>query len=286
MFPIAAVEKLRARLSDGEGVSAAELTARLQSFWHEARAAWPDVTVDPVRFCDTLAEHADSIAALGRLRTKDLYLACGCLAGDAAALRAFDAFIETVSGMLGKLAENATLLAEAKQHARQTVLPRGALPPALAAYNGHGDLGGWLRIILSREIIQHLKRAQRTAPLPDEAEQLADGESDDPEMALLKKQYGQDFKEAFATAIRQLDDDDQRVLSYAIVRQMTIDEIARLERVHRATAARSVARARARLAQLTRDVLKQRLLIDSGQLESILRLVPSQVDVSVKRLLS
>jgi RNA polymerase sigma-70 factor (ECF subfamily) len=104
-------------------------------------------------------------------------------------------------------------------------------------------------------------------------------------MAYLKKQYEREFKDAFAQAMRELDEDEQRALRYAVVEGMSIDDIARLERVHRATAARSVARARARLAELTRAILQERLAVDTQQLDSILRLVPSQVDVSVRRLL-
>jgi RNA polymerase sigma-70 factor (ECF subfamily) len=286
MFPAAAVEKLRSQLSDGDSVSVAALGAELERVWEEARAAWPGVSVEPARFCETLTAHVDSFAALARLRTKDLYLSCACIDGDPAALRAFDALIESVSRMLGRLAQDPTILADAQQHARQSVLPRGELPPALASYNGHGDLGGWLRVVLSREIMQYLNRGRRLAPLPDEHERLADEGSDDPELAYLRKQYEHDFKDAFAFAIAQLDEDDQRALRYAVVEQLTIDEIAKLERVHRATAARLVTRARTRLAELTRNVLQERLAINSAQLESVLRLVSSQIDVSVRRLLS
>jgi RNA polymerase sigma-70 factor (ECF subfamily) len=287
MFPPAALERLRSRFSDGEARSATEIGRELERLWNQARAAWPDVNVDPLRFCETLAPHADSFATLTQLRAKDLYLICACLAGDRPALRAFDALIDTVSGTLGKLAHDPTILAEAKQHARQTVLPRGELPAPLASYNGRGELGGWLRIVLTREILQSLKRGQRTMPLSDEGDhQLALHDQDDPEMAYFKRQYERDFKDAFATAVQELDEDDQRALRYAVVERLTIDDIARIERVHRSTAARNVAQARARLAQRTRELLQERLAIDTTQLESILRLVPSQIDVSVRRLLS
>jgi RNA polymerase sigma-70 factor (ECF subfamily) len=285
VFSTATLEKLRSGFSDGERPSAAELGAELERIWQEARAAWPEVSVAPLRFCETLVASSDSFAGLARLRANDLYLSCACLDGEPAALRIFDALIETVSTMLGKLGEDETLLADAKQHARQSVLPRGELAPALATYNGRGDLGGWLRIVMSREIIHDRKRAQRNAPLPGERQQLADDSGDDPEMAYLKKRYEHEFKEAFAAAILQLDDNDQRALRYAVIDQLTVDEIAKLERVHRATAARIVARARTRLAERTRDVLQQRLALDTVQVESVLRLVPSQIDVSVRRLL-
>ena len=281
MFSPAAVEQLRARLSDE--VSGAELSAELERLWQEARARWPGVTVDPDRFCAALAQHAGSRPMLARLRIHNLYLACGCLAGDTAALRAFDALVEEVARKLRSLGSDAALLADAKQHARQSVLPRAGAPPPLAAYNGRGDLGGWLRVVMSRELVHPIRREQRHAPL-DEV-QAHESAGNDPEMAYLKKQYEREFKEAFAAAMGQLGDDHQRALRYAVVEGMSIDEIARVERIHRATAARSVARARARLVELTRSNLQARLAVDATQLDSLLRLVPSEIDVSVRRLL-
>ncbi len=281
MFSPGAVEQLRARLSDDVGV--AELSAELERLWQEARARWPGVTVEPDRFCATLARHAGSRLMLARLRIHDLYLACGCLGGDTVALREFDALVEEVAAKLRSLGRDAALIADAKQHARQSVLPRAAAPPPLAAYNGHGDLGGWLRVVMSRELVHLIKREQRHGPLDEVQAQKSAG--DDPEIAYLKKQYEREFKEAFAAAMSQLGDDRRRALRYAVVEGMSIDEIAKVERIHRATAARSVARARARLVELTRSILQAQLALDASQLDSLLRLVPSEIDVSVRRLL-
>jgi RNA polymerase sigma-70 factor (ECF subfamily) len=283
MFSPAAIAALRARLSDGGDTSDGELGREIERLWQAASARWPGVTVAPDRFCEILAQHAGARAQLPKLRTQDLYLACGCLDGDTAAMRAFDGLVEDVASRLGKLGREAALLADAKQHARQSVMARDGAPAPLAAYNGRGELGGWLRVVMSRELVHQLRREQRHAPL-DDARRL-ESDDNDPEMAYLKKQYEREFKEAFGQAMRELDEDEQRALRYAVVEGMSIDDIARLERVHRATAARSVARARARLAELTRAILQKRLAVDTQQLDSILRLVPSQVDVSVRRLL-
>jgi RNA polymerase sigma-70 factor (ECF subfamily) len=90
---------------------------------------------------------------------------------------------------------------------------------------------------------------------------------------------------AFGDALRQLDAGDRRLLRYSIVERLTIDDVGLLAGVHRATAARHIAAARERLLEAARQYMKERLRVDTGELQSILRVCESELDVSVARLL-
>jgi RNA polymerase sigma-70 factor (ECF subfamily) len=273
------------RLDDAASVTVAALQVELTRLYESGRAAWPDIALTPGRFCEFLAPHLTSSRALGSLHAADLYLACACVDGDAAGLRAFEALLGEVGRKLRRLARDSEVLADAQQRVRQVLVRQGERAPVLADYSGRGALGGWLRIILGRELVRLGRREGRQPRLDTgEAALIVDGE-DDPETAYLKRHYQREFKEAFTAAMRELAEQDRRALRYAIVERLSIDDIAKLEGVHRATAARDVARARARLTEETRRVLQQRLAIEAGQLDSILRLVGSEVDVSVRRLL-
>jgi RNA polymerase sigma-70 factor (ECF subfamily) len=250
--------------------------------WEAARAAWPELALDRERFFAFVDERDPGGAPL---HAGDLYLACGCLDGDAGALRAFAALLDEVARKLRRQARDEETLADAKQVVTQVLLPRGDRPAALADYDGRGELGGWLRVVLARELRHLGRRDERQARLDSGEAALLPDEEDDPEVAYLKAHYQREFKDAFAAALIGLDEHERRALRYAVVRRLSIDEIARLEGVHRATAARDVARARARLADQTRRVLQARLRVEPAQLASILRLVSSQLDVSVRRLL-
>jgi RNA polymerase sigma-70 factor (ECF subfamily) len=285
MLPVTTVEKLHARLDDGASVTVAALEAELSRLYESGRAAWPGVTLAPERFCEFLAAHVTSSSTLPSLHAADLYLACACVEGDAAALRAFEVLLAEVGRKLRRLARDPEVLADAQQRVRQVLVRDGERPPVLADYSGRGALGGWLRIVLGRELVRLGRREGRQPRLDTgEAALIVDGD-DDPETAYLKRHYQRQFKEAFAAGMRQLADEDRRSLRYAIVERLSIDEIAKLEGVHRATAARDVARARARLTEETRRALQERLAVEAGQLDSILRLVGSEIDVSVRRLL-
>ncbi|MBN1606671.1 MAG: transcriptional regulator, partial [Polyangiaceae bacterium] len=66
---------------------------------------------------------------------------------------------------------------------------------------------------------------------------------------------------------------------------LTIDEIAAAFGIHRATAARRVARARSALLAATRRELGERLRMSTAALKSVMRLIQSQLHASVRRLL-
>jgi RNA polymerase sigma-70 factor (ECF subfamily) len=260
------------------------LEAELTVLVEEARRTWPRLTRGHERLRARLERAGSTLESLSDINVGDLYLACACVDGDPAAFVAFDELLDEVARKLRRAEASNDAIAEAKQVARQVLLPRGSAPPPLADYTGRGALFSWLRVVLGRELLRVLGSANRQVALSSSQAALPQAE-DDPETAYLKAHYESEFKRAFAAAMGELGDPDRRALRYAIVERLSIDEIARLERIHRATAARDIARARARLADRTRAVLQARLSIDPGQLESILRLVSSQLDVSVCRLL-
>ena len=94
-----------------------------------------------------------------------------------------------------------------------------------------------------------------------------------------------DFKQAFEHAMASLEPSERNILRMSFVSDLSIDEIGKLYSIHRATAARRLARARARLAELTREHLRQRLDLDEGEFTSIVRLVHSQLNLSISRVL-
>jgi RNA polymerase sigma-70 factor (ECF subfamily) len=285
MLPDSAVDAFLARLDEETRSRLGPRAAtELERVWAEARAAWPAVPLDAERFCGFLAPRVAG-ADLSSLRAADLYLACACAADVPEAMQAFESILTEVGVMLRNIARSDDVLEEAKQITRQVLLQRGERPPPIADYTGRGDLRGWLRVALGRELVRLLRRGQDARRLATgELARIVD-ENDDPETAYLKRHYQDEFKDAFAGAVERLDGTDRRLLRFAVIERLSIDDIARLERVHRSTAARQVLRARERLVEETRRLLRARLRVDAEQLHSILRLIESQVDVSVQRLL-
>ncbi len=86
-------------------------------------------------------------------------------------------------------------------------------------------------------------------------------------------------------ALGDLSHRQRNVLRQHTVFGVTIDGLAVMYRVHRATAARWLDGAREALLAGTRRELMARLHLSPGTLDSIMRLIESQIEISVRRLL-
>jgi RNA polymerase sigma-70 factor, ECF subfamily len=251
-----------------------------------ARAAWPAVQLDGAGFAAFVAERlaggAPASLSIERLCLADLALASACARGDGAAMQVLD---RLVSEQIAVAAESARAGATVRDEAAQVVrtlllVPRPERPPAILDYAGRGPLGGWLRITATREVVRLLRSTRREVELGDE---LVDGSTtaSDPVLSSLKVRYRCELADAFHTALAELGPRDRTLLRYQLVDSLTIDDIAAIYRVHRATAARWLARVREDLVEATRGLLAEKLGIADEEVQSVLRLVQSELNISV-----
>jgi RNA polymerase sigma-70 factor (ECF subfamily) len=157
--------------------------------------------------------------------------------------------------------------------------------PKLAGYAGRGDLQGWLCIAAVREARYQLRRGGRVDALDDDRLSERAAPLEDQELHHLKQAYQAEFRAAFCEALAASGERERNLLRYQLLEGLTIDQIGAIYRVHRATAARWLAQARAQVFEQTRAGLMARLRISGPESESIIRLVRSQLDVSVHALL-
>ena len=255
-----------------------------------ARIAWPELTVAREAFEAAVARALREPLAekVAELRPADLYLALACAAGDPPALAAFDRelgpVIERATTAAGATAAE---VAELVQIVRVRLLVAKAddEPPAIASFAGRASLASWVKVVATREAARLLSRDRRQEPLEDDELAREIAKEDDPELAHLKHTYREEFRGAFTAAIDALTDRERLLLRQSLLDGLGIDELARLHAIHRATAARWVASARRSVIDGTRQALLARLRVPAHELDSILRLIQSQVDVSLPRLL-
>ncbi|HEY2745935.1 MAG TPA: sigma-70 family RNA polymerase sigma factor [Polyangia bacterium] len=260
-------------------------SAELERLVAAAEAAWPELPPPGEAFADALAERIrdepDPAAALARLHSGDLYLAHACLHGVAPALAALDRKLAETPSFLVGLNASAGEVDEVRQLLRERLLvgPR----PRLAGYSGRGTLGSWLRVAAMRAL-SNLRR--------DEASrQRIEGQADalapviDPELRYLKRQYADQFRESVSEAFSALSPQQRNLLRLKLVDGLNVTDIGALHGVHRATAARWVDEARRLVVDGTKARLRQRLQIAADELEGLLALVHSQLDVSLAGLL-
>lgn len=269
-----------------------------ESAWEEAlrrgveraRAAWPGVALSGERFAEHLARHLPTPGApelLERLHLEDLYLACGCVEGVPAALADFEAhFLPEVGVAVARMKLTPTAVDELRQQVRLRMLVATPSTPArLATYPGTGPLAGWVRaaaLWLARDLVR-----QHTSPAhaEDAALSLLVEPGDDPELACLKTRYRAEFNTAFAQALAHLSPRERNLLRLKYLDGLSVDALGALYAVHRATAARWVVSAQEALLTQTRRLLTEHLRLTGSQLDSVLHLISSQLDMSLGRLL-
>jgi RNA polymerase sigma-70 factor (ECF subfamily) len=215
----------------------------------------------------------------------DLVLAAACAAGDPVAHAAFEDALSEVDVAGAATRATKDQIEEVKQRLRvQMLVARDGKPPGIASYRGKGPLRGWLRITATRELIRHKKQHERETPIETSLDRLLTS-GIDPALEQLKAEYRSEFSIALREAIDTLSAEDRTLLRQQIVDDMSIDEIGVAFGVHRATAARWLARARAALVSATHHRLAERLAMPVDQIDSVMRLVRSRLDASVVRYL-
>lgn len=264
------------------------LTRALDELLVAARQAWPTATVDRVAWLRLLAPLAPSPLDVanpqGGLHATDHYLAFACGNGDPAAVGACDTILVREAGFAATGTRmHESIRDEAIQIVREALLsPRMDRPPAITDYAARGPLRAWLRVAVSREMIRIAKAQLRSEPL-EEHLIAARGYASDPLLEELKTRYRLELANAFRTALGELPARERTLLRHQVIDGLSIDEIGAIYRVHRATAARWIAKIREELVEKTRATMAAVLGVDSEEAASIVRLVQSQLDISVIR---
>jgi RNA polymerase sigma-70 factor (ECF subfamily) len=271
------------------GVERARVESAIVRIAEAGRAAWPAVTLSDDSIATRLVARVidDPGMQLDELRDSDLYLAFALANGDAAAVRAFEeSLVPQIDVALRRLRLAGGTNDEVKQALRVELL---AGPDAkIVDYAGRGDLAAWLRISATRKALKIVKRADREETLD---EILLDhwpggpGGGADPARKHMRTTYTAQLKKAIREAFAALEVRQRNLLRQHILDELTIDDLAKLYRVHRATCARWLADARADLGKQTRKRLVTALGTPGEELESLLRFLDSDIELSISRIL-
>ncbi len=248
-----------------------------------AHAAWPDITLDDrvfVRSLGRVLRTEDVAAELAALNAADFFLACACLAGDAKAQRSFARLhLARVREWVSHVDRDEAFADDVRQEAsRRLLLVADGGGAKLADYSGRGALGAFVRVFVTRLARKMVPKssASRGRGLPSS---LAADELD-PEAALLRRRYAREFADAFKATIAGLDPDERNVLKLHYIDGLTIAEVGTAYQVSRATAARLLASAKARIVDETRRALAKRLGRSAPGAETLFAIVESQLGAS------
>jgi RNA polymerase sigma-70 factor, ECF subfamily len=243
-----------------------------------ARARWPELAIDDTTFLEVVAERA--LTEIPPFFA-ELVLATACVRGDEAAIRYFHReMFERVDRVLSRLGLSTADADDIKQEIRTKLLLGDA---KLAQYQGSGPLAQWVASVAGREALGQMRKKKPSEALGAD-DDLLDA-ADDPALRTLKTRHGAEFKQAFQATVADLEPRDRAILRAMIVDDRSVNEIAAVYGIHRVTASRWVSEIRHALLEGTRRRLREKLRLDEGSLDSAIRMIDSNLDMSLFRLL-
>jgi RNA polymerase sigma-70 factor (ECF subfamily) len=261
------------------GASGAEaLEILLLDCFAAGRAAWPNVALEPEVFAQHLAAAGSPVPPR---YVGDLYLACGCAQGVAEALAALDAKLTSeLARSIAHTCRSPAAVDEVLQELRVTILvAKDGCAPKITTYAGTARLVTWLTTAALR-IAQRDRRREEAKRRVDPLAGALLGATD-AELELVKERYRADVEEAICRALGELAPRQRALLRMHVVDGATLERVGRVYHVSRATAARWIADAREAVLSATRRRLCERLGLGVREVESVLRLVRSRLDLDM-----
>lgn len=213
----------------------------------------------------------------------DVAFAAALARGDADALARFDReYAPALRPALARVGLDDAGIAEALQIVRTELFARrtaDGAAPRITGYTGRGPLLAWLRSVAVRTGLRLRKAGARYEPLDHDS--TPGSLADDAELAYMKKTYGEAFHRAFRTALAGLAAKDRLLLKQRFRHHLGVEDLGRLHGVNAGTISRWVAAARDALAKGTREAMMAELGVAKDDVSSILRLIESQIEVTL-----
>jgi RNA polymerase sigma-70 factor, ECF subfamily len=254
-----------------------------------ARAAWPGLDVPGPAFARALTEALANATPpgdidLSGLHVTDLYLACGCVLGLAAATQIFVGHhLAAVPRYLASIDPSPWLAEEVTQElAEKLLVAHPPLPPRLASYGGRGPLESWVAVAAQRAALSMLRQRDPVA-LRSRASSVESAMAAglDPELRLARAEVKLHFEEALRTALGGLGSRERMLLRLSLVSNLSYLKIGKVYGVNASTIARWIMQAREELLERMQRHLKQTHGLDPSELGSLLGLARSQIELSL-----
>ncbi len=283
---IAAAPQLGAKLVGHEG----ELGRVFEEMVERGRIAWPDLVVPPEQmagaFARAIADADEPAVALAELAAEDLHLAQACASGAPMAVAAFDAVCgPTITHSLRAMGLADDVIADIAQEVRAKLFVASSGLPKIATYSGRALLKSWVRTIATRAAVDRFRKPEADPTSDDVLMDLPDA-APGPELEHFRQRYHAEFKEAFEAALASLEVRERNVLRHHFIDRLSFEDLGALYGVHKTTAFRWLEDARGKLSKRTRNGFQERVRLPPLDMDSVLRLLQSNIDLSLSRVLA
>jgi RNA polymerase sigma-70 factor, ECF subfamily len=208
----------------------------------------------------------------------DLRLASACVQGDPAALRSLEeVHLSRIDRYIAHLRRPAAFADEVRQRLRERILVGRA--PKLLHYSGRGPLAAWIRIAAVRQALDLIDQEKEPGDALEEDQFAA---AVDPEAIAIRDRHLPQFRQAFRAALASLSARERNLLRLYLIDGLNIGRIGELFGKSRASIGRMVIECREKLLHETRLQLGALTGASAGDVRSLIRVLQSQLDVSIR----
>lgn len=151
----------------------------------------------------------------------------------------------------------------------------------LGEFEGRGPLAAWLRSVVRREQASHHRGITPDSLEDDALDRLEENLVTDPELAIVKGHLRAHLKAALAAALDALTPAERELLRMFHLEGLPHGKIGEALSTPRSTVAHRLEKARARLLSLTRAQLAERHALDESEVDSVIALARSQLDLTL-----
>jgi len=218
-----------------------------------ARAVWEGVNVLATQDPSAVPE------LLKKIRTEELALVLGCVAGNERAWEAFsfgyrNAVYEAACAFASDLAMARELTDTLTSELYGFETRDGQRRSKLNYYHGRSSLKTWLRAVVYQKFVDEYRHMIRHVPLADDLPQPDEEKAvSSPE----EEKYAKWLGEAVSVTLRELPADDKLVLSYYYVQLLTLKQIGRITGEHEATISRRLDALRKKMRKKIEEFLRK-----------------------------
>jgi RNA polymerase sigma-70 factor (ECF subfamily) len=258
----------------------------------KAQAQRPSLVVDARAFVEHWATHLSRCRTpeteFERLHLGDLCLAFACGRGDTDALRLFQAeFVPIAVSTIRGVDSADAFVEEVTQQLLERILVAAPGEPRILEYAGRGSLEHWLRAAALR-LALNARRSSRRAPdqLAADSQFEVAAPTADLQFDILQARYGPDFGAALKEAMSELSSQERSLLKLHFIDGLSFNQIGAVYQVNKSTISRRMSHARETLLAKTRGRLEQRFNLGALELESLMRLLGPELQMSLTSVLN
>jgi RNA polymerase sigma-70 factor (ECF subfamily) len=270
-----------------------DIGKRLAELCDEAHRSYPALEIDDRDLIAAIAARAPAAGDLANYlqhcHAGDLAVASQAARGSQPAISELErAHRQTLEATCRRFAGPGQTADDLKQILRSKLfVAEPGKQPKIADYAGQGFLDNWLRVTAVRVFLDLTKRKDRTRESSAADEDiLALPNPGDLQLDVVKAEYRAAVAQAMHEGAQLLEPGDRHLLRQHFVAGLSIDQLGAVLGIHRATAARRITRAREQLVAETRRQLALKLKLDETELDEVIGLVMSRLDISIGKLLA